>query len=450
MYDKGGAEMSIKHHNSSSFYVFDFLIYTVIIVMSINFIGNLDLHNKDVGVIFTFLLIGLMSFIGIIKCEDNISVYRVMHIFNYIFLFMAPLQQYSKSTILWKQNGLNLIYENMDYWRANIAIIIAIITMEIGYQVKLKRNSQKTLSCDLTLTNAALLTMLILSTICLLMLFATNNVKADTMIVKTASINDQIVNILKYIPVSSLLIYLMSRKNTQIKHQNLYLLLMIAEVGMIFSPFWGSMPRFILFGTYVVFCAFLFADAKYKSIYFFAMFIGFCYMFSSMKFTKTYQFSFDTVNFIHVDFDAYQMLMACMKYVNQKGVFWGLNLLSSIMFIIPRSIVKWKMEATGGIVVSEFHSWFKNVSMPYIGELYAAFRWTGIVVFGFLSGIGMRILSTWKNEKNFLKNGVFYITTGMTIYIMRGALLAAASYTLGLILTFYLTYKVCSYMNRKN
>lgn len=88
--------------------------------------------------------------------------------------------------------------------------------------------------------------------------------------------------------------------------------------------------------------------------------------------------------------------------------------------------------------------------MPYIGELYAAFRWTGIVVFGFLSGIGMRILSTWKNEKNFLKNGVFYITTGMTIYIMRGALLAAASYTLGLILTFYLTYKVCSYMNRKN
>ena len=431
------------------FQILDWSLYTIVLILSAHFILGLSLQDKSFGVLLTFLIVGATSFIEIIRCKDNICIYRVMHIFNYIFLFLAPLQQYSHSVILWRQNGLSAIYTDTDYLTTNIVIIVAVFFMALGYGMK--RNKHKSFDkrpSGLKLTNRSLFAMLILSTVCLLILFITNNVKDDTMIVKTASFNDQIVNILKYIPVSSLLIYLMCYKKGEIKHKGVYLVIMIAEVGTIFFPFWGTIPRFILLGTYMVFYAFLFSDTKHKSIYFFAMFIGFCYMFSDMKFAKSYTFSFDTINFVHVDYDAYQLLMLCVKHINAEGTFWGLNLLSSAMFFIPRSIARWKMLGTGGIVVGAFHSWFKNVSMPYIGELYAAFGWLGVTVFGYLSGALIRLIDNWKNDKSFLKNGVFFIITGMTIYIMRGALLATFSYTMGLVLTFYLINKVCLTLNK--
>ena len=39
-----------------------------------------------------------------------------------------------------------------------------------------------------------------------------------------------------------------------------------------------------------------------------------------------------TINFNHVDFDAHQLLMASIKYVNNNHIFYGFNIFFSLFF----------------------------------------------------------------------------------------------------------------------
>ena len=425
----------------------DNVVYGFILITTIAFTTNINYENKSPLVIITFYIIGLFSFFSIVSSKKNISIFRTAHIFNYIFLFLAPLHQYLTvgGQSLWKGNGVFLFYSDSLYLKTNLIIISGLLIFNIAYMLKttkkgnnndklIKKQVKRTFSY---LSNKSRITLLIVSTLSLIYLILTNNLTSSGEIIGDGKIYAQVINIVRYFPVCSTILYLIYyNSDFNVLKKDKSFLAILFEVVLIFFPFWGNMPRFLLFGTYIVLISELFTNSKNKSFYFLLFFVGFSLDFSALKhFSNLFAFLTIKMNYNHLDFDAYQLLMSIVSYTDNVKKTYGLNILSALMFLIPRSIWGNKMDATGGIVISYYGSWFKNVSAPYIGELYFAFGWLGVIIGSVVTGIIVKTIDSWNESKLFIKKGVFCILCGMTIYISRGSLLPTMAFTLGIILS---------------
>lgn len=75
--------------------IVDGLIYLFIASLTLLVLVELDFSRKDPLTIATFLLNGTFFFVNIIYSKQNISLRRLFYIFNFIFLFLAPISQYA-------------------------------------------------------------------------------------------------------------------------------------------------------------------------------------------------------------------------------------------------------------------------------------------------------------------------------------------------------------------
>ena len=434
----------MKSLKIDSIIVFDLICYGLVLIFTAIFLSGLNFQGLNILVVLSFFLIGLLSFLSIVSSKQNISIFRTAHIFNYIFLFIAPLQQYSNRSSLWRGNGVWLDFNDNLYLKTNIIILVFIIVFNVSYWLKKNKPNSRNKEINNSfndslknINNKTRVFLVLVSTFSIVYLLLTHNLTSKGELIADVKIGSQILNIVRYFPVCSLLIFLNKySKNFNLLRKDFIFWIVLVETLLIFFPLWGNMPRFIIFGTYIVVIASVFSKYKYKSFYFLIFFLGFSLNFSSLRYVSeiTSFFSFN-MNFNHIDFDAYQLLMMMINYTDNLGITWGNNIFSALMFLLPRSIWQGKMEASGGIVISHYGSWFTNVSAPYIGEWYFAFGWIGIILGGFLTAILIKKVDSWSENTNFIKESCFCILCGMTIYNCRGALLATLSFSLGLILS---------------
>src|SRR5699024_6386774 len=94
------------------------------------------------------------------------------------------------------------------------------------------------------------------------------------------------------------------------------------------------------------------------------------------------------------DFDSFSMLIRAIIVIEQRGIFWGYQLLGSLFFFIPRSI--WSTKPVGsGYTVGKILNWdFTNVSMPLIGEFYMNFGQLGVIILAILLGTILKKLDS--------------------------------------------------------
>lgn len=426
----------------------DALIYFMLTVLIIGFILSLDYSDSNWIVIILFFVIGIYSFIKIINSDANVDVRRNFYIFNFIFMFLAPLQQYTEHSRLWNSTGLNVIYEDLDYIRALVACALMIFMFEVGYRSKKFIPIKKTMYTDkkkaLYLNNNICLILTAISSISFFFLLLTNSISQGNNVFGNSSLAVQLINIIKYFPVDCALMMLLHRQNYGIREKKIYLVIIVLEVAIIYAPMWGSMARFILFGTYIVFIAFFFHDFRYKSVYCAGLILGFCFAFTSVR-HSTNPLAFLTslkIDFMHVDFDSFQIFMAAQKYVDEKGSFYLRNIISALAFLIPRTIWHGKLEGSGALIVRFYGSWQENVSCPLIAEMYMSGGWFCIIVFSIIIGR----MSYWIDSMRFsnnIKYAMFCLISGMTIYIFRGSLNVAIAFTGGLIISLYFIYLIC-------
>lgn len=430
---------------------FDFIVYLMVIVITALELVQLNYENANFIVIILFMVMGIYFFARIAKHNSNISIYRMMYIFCYIFFFMAPIQQYTSGVVFWKSNGYSLDYEDADYIVANIAIMVFMIFFDLTYHYCKKRklirnigmNRDDKYSKNDIIFNTNISTMFILCAVSLmafLILIVTNNITKYSTIVSNSSVNMQLQYILRFIPVVCLMITVLYYKKTQNRDARFFLAVYSVECVIIFFPLWGNMARFFLLGSYiVVFSLFFATNHKKKALVFLLFVIGFCFAFSDLRYiTSLTELQTITINFNHVDFDAYQMLMGMMRYVKEEGISYGKNYISALAFLIPRTIWTEKLEASGAIVVRHYGSWFKNVSMPLVGESYFSFGWFGVGLFAVFFGKIASLIDSWSDEVNPFKRCTFCLIAGMSIYIMRGTLLAAFAFVFGILLAIIL------------
>ncbi len=449
----------IKLSTTPSFHIIDLLVYIATSIVTLLFLFGIDYSNADTAVVISFLAIGIYSFIAILRPGRCLSIHKMYFIFNYIFFFMAGLQIYCSGEVLWLSSGMLVSYTASDYLTANIMIMLASICFDFAYTlsksgfmpVKVLNKPKLIDTSKITMSNNALYILVAFSTIALIILILTKNIFGEnTEILGTSStINSQLPKMLRYIPVSTFILYVVYRGTKSFKKELWVLLVLGIEILICFFPL-GHLARFFLLGTYLVLVALLFSDIKYKSFIWALMFFGFCFLFSDLKSIGDITcINFTTINFVHVDFDAHQFVLNCIKHTDKAGICYGLNILSAFAFLIPRSIWTDKMESTGAIVSESFHSRQGNVSSPLVGELYFAFSWFGVVFFSLILGYIIQHIDTWFDSKNGLKRGTYCILAGMIIYILRGSLLSTMAYTLALILTLVCAFVVVIVFNKR-
>ena len=146
-------------------------------------------------------------------------------------------------------------------------------------------------------------------------------------------------------------------------------------------------------------------------------------------------------------YDAHQMLITIVRYVQEFGMTWGGQLLGAVFFFVPRAIWPGKALGTGHTAVTALEqSTFSNVSAPLVAEGYVNFGVVGVILFAVILGILLRRLdeSYWRADTQLrLIRVVYPFSMLMFFFLLRGDMLSAWAYTAAQALVGTVIYSLC-------
>jgi hypothetical protein len=150
--------------------------------------------------------------------------------------------------------------------------------------------------------------------------------------------------------------------------------------------------------------------------------------------------------YMSLNYDAFINIGVVMEYVQQHGFSYGYQLLSGLLFFVPRSIWPDKPMSSGLVVgnqlIEEHGFWFNNVSNPYLAEGYLNFGWIGIILLAFVLGITVVYFITWLYSNDFLKKAVGFYFAMHLIFLLRGDFTNGYSYFIGTLIGIYILPKI--------
>jgi len=214
----------------------------------------------------------------------------------------------------------------------------------------------------------------------------------------------------------------------------------------------GSISRFALLGTLL---ALLFVHARESRLrwdfgYFFALsfpislyvffrFLGGTNRGDTYELARAWEKVQDLSGTLtHADFDGFQMTVLGVRYVNEVGYTWGSQILSGLLFFVPRSIWSGKADATGPLLAKNESFISTNLSSPIYVEAYLDFTMLGTILIGLAAGW---IIAQSDRAIN-SPQAPWYIVLSAVVFaaflpiLMRGSLLAVISSVISII--FYL------------
>lgn len=154
--------------------------------------------------------------------------------------------------------------------------------------------------------------------------------------------------------------------------------------------------------------------------------------------------AFNTLNY-----DAFANIMATIDYVGYNGYSQGHQLLSALLFFVPRSIWEGKPISTGQLVgehLIDVHGYnFSNLSNPVVSEGYINFGFFGVILGALvLAFVSVRLLSWLKSEDYLKKIMALYFAIHL-IFLLRGDFTSGFSYYIGTLVGVIAIPKLISY-----
>jgi len=135
-----------------------------------------------------------------------------------------------------------------------------------------------------------------------------------------------------------------------------------------------------------------------------------------------------------VHFDAWANYAAGFDYIKSEGFYYGSQILSAILFWIPRSIWEGKGVGTGqdlgDYLMAQHNGWFNNISSPLPLEGYVDFGFIGVVFYGFMTGVFIKYI-----DRLLRKDSIHYLLglylAANIMFLFRGPLLSSLAFTIG-------------------
>ena len=140
------------------------------------------------------------------------------------------------------------------------------------------------------------------------------------------------------------------------------------------------------------------------------------------------------------DFDAYSVLTFTHEYVSTFGASNGFQMLTAVLFFIPRAIWPEKSVGSGYLVAHATNMPFDNISNTLPAEGIINFGVPGLIVFAVVSALVCTLFDRayWNNRLGLKAQVIFPFLLGAFFFMMRGDMLSSMGYTVGMVVPFTL------------
>jgi hypothetical protein len=123
------------------------------------------------------------------------------------------------------------------------------------------------------------------------------------------------------------------------------------------------------------------------------------------------------------DYSCFEFLAHSIHRASSEGVLYGMNIVSSVTFFVPRSIFLLKLEHSGQIVAEHVGLSFHNVAVPLIAEGYLAAGWFGVICVAIAAGvIAAKTDRLFVIDESAIAKVAVAVVAGFWLYILRGSL----------------------------
>ncbi|NTR28688.1 oligosaccharide repeat unit polymerase [Enterococcus faecium] len=427
------------------------LIVTAMILILPSFISNQYLTTLNYGFILTNLLIGVVSWFMIVyeTRKAPYSLHLIHWVFQFVFFFIASAVHYWENTFPW-----GFLTSNSEYLlKANLVILVWQFLWILATKVKspnqviTKTKSDKTFVSYAKINFVFILSFLVMLYFIYLYGFSGLFTRGSNMtnLVDNSSFRTVITVTLRSIPV--LLLTLIALKMRSNKGPILKIVLLIAIGITLLTNFPSATARYWAAAIYLgLFLTFF--NIKSRNLVVFLLIFGLNVIFPILggarrvetlgEFLSGISFSLGS-NLTSGDYDAFSQIAHTMFYIDHYGITMGKQLLTVMLFFVPRSIWESKSIGSGYLVAEGIQLPFYNVSSPLPAEALINFGIIGVIGFAICISKLFSWLDKqyWEGNKPSIKI-IYPFFIGFTFFVMRGDMLSSIAYIVGFSICFLL------------
>lgn len=158
--------------------------------------------------------------------------------------------------------------------------------------------------------------------------------------------------------------------------------------------------------------------------------------------------AFNTLNY-----DAFSNIMATIDYVKDYGFSMGYQLLSALLFFVPRDLWDEKPYTTGQVVgehLMEKHDFlYFNLSNPMVSEGFVNFGILGVILMAIALGFVIVKMIGWLKSEDYLKKIMAFYFALHLLFLLRGDFGNGFSYYVGPLIGVILVPKVVQYFMKQ-
>ena len=437
----------------------------VLIVVSYLFIFVLT-HKSETAtesyVIYTFFLNTIVSSYFVFDDPRPYSLNKIFWLFNFSFLSFIPACQYELKVIPWGNN-----INDGTYLTANFFILLSFFVFKGVYYFFSRRTANIQPPVDYYsqnyLTKFNRQGRFIFLGLCVLMVAT---VGFENLWIRSSqgkaieNSNNTLTLLFEELLRGSILYYTLCAIVLFRKRQiDIFWFIVIMALSLMVN-FPLSTARFYVAAFYMSLAvAFNFRLFKTRN--------GFTYVFLTMltvifPLIGLARFSVDRINylledpaavfrnsFLAGDFDTYSSFCRTIQYVGDYGITAGKQLLTVLLFFVPRSVWPDKAVGSGAFIYGQMRYEFTNISCPFIAEGYINFGFAGSMIFIALLAWLVAVYDNfyWRAKSLYDIIPINYYTIyycvflGLLFFMLRGDLLFSFSIITGLFVAGYVFNK---------
>lgn len=392
--------------------------------------------------------------------------------FNYIFFFAAPISQINEMTLMKTPVFLNNFpLKEPLIIKTALLILLFNVLFFLFYDYVKKRNYKKFLvKEEMVQHNNVALTIFVMMLLCVIIVAANFNFiiyefnRAEWM---ESNVNKSVALIVSKVlfifPLGAVIACkaYFSKKNNSANNTIVVavcFLIILTMLLIVKNPFITKRHDLgpILFVFVFLFIPKLLnTNTKFLSVLFFSIIIGLplSQLFTHTDYGIVELFAkpsrlLEQVNqgvltegYLSLNYDAFINIGIIIEAVQDNGFSYGFQLLSAILFFIPRSIWIDKPDASGTVVgkhlTENYEFYFQNVSNPFLSESYHNFGVVGVIVFAILLAISCVYMLGWINSNNIFKRVMAFYFSLHLIFILRGDFTSSFAYLVATFLGIY-------------
>ena len=136
-----------------------------------------------------------------------------------------------------------------------------------------------------------------------------------------------------------------------------------------------------------------------------------------------------------IAFDSWANVIASIHFASDQGLAYGKQLVSGILFWIPREFWDEKSISSGemlGQYLSDYNGlWLTNISFPIVAEAYIDFWYFGVIVYAFFLALASNIIDSLISTKSKLLFLPCLYFSFSIIFLLRGPFLSSIAFIIG-------------------